>query len=290
MTETIGAFVMEQTMEPQKFNIIHVENSPGLKFVRFEACLQTFNTWNRNNRNYFLRPMQETWAAPHVKELIKMGDFFGENGHPNSEDPKRIVTIDPKVCCHRIIDYRFEGNAVYGTVETLNDDLYGRQFMGHILQNCKGAFSLRALVPLTKIDAVRCEIRAKGHLIAEDRVILPSHKEAYQKSGPVEMVVGESYNPIPPGQINENKTVYVNESSSFIEPIKDYVKEQSFNLKTIVDRFEVAYESMNISKDGKHIALKEATGSDGIQRTAIIKTDDYLQKEVSSIFNSLGMY
>jgi hypothetical protein len=229
--------------------------------------------------------MKETWGAPHIREMMKMGSFFGENGHPDSEEARRIVTIDPKLCCHRIIDYEFKGKAVYGTVETLNDELYGKQFMGHILQGCMAAFSFRGLVPLTKIDAVRCEVRSKGHMIAEDRVILPSHKEAYQQPGEVEMVVGESYTPT--GQTNNNLTIPVTENTQIPTEFMQYMKDESFNMKTVVDHFDVAYESMTMSKDGKFVTLTEAPTPDGFRRRAIVKTDDYLVKEMENMFYNL---
>ena len=284
---TVAAFVMEQTMEPQKVNIVHVENRPGLRFVRGNTCFQTFNCWNRNKRNYFTQPMKETWGAPHIREMMKYGSFFGENGHPDSNDPKRIVTIDPKLCCHRIIDFNFRGDAVYGTFETLNDDMYGKQFMGHILQGCMAAFSFRGLVPLTKIDAVRCEVRSKGHMIAEDRVILPSHKEAYQTNDPVDLVVGESATFIPEGQSNSNKTVYVSEASGIPKEFLGFVEEQSFNVKTILDHFEVDCESMTLSKDGKYVTVKEGRDENGIRRTAVIATENYIHDEIRHMLSTL---
>ena len=293
--QTIAAFVCEQTLEPQKVKITHIENTPGLHFVRFPACLQTYDTWNRNNRNYHLAPMKKSWAAPHIKELISRGDFFGENGHPDSNSPKRVVTIDPKVCCHRITRVWFKGNAIYGDIETLNDDLYGKQFMMHVLQRCEAAFSLRALVPLTKIDATRSEIRQPGHIIAVDRVILPSHKDAYQMAGDVELV--QSTSPllesstfgmtrakemvfIPQGQTNTNKTIPVTESTQWL----DYLQEQSFNLKTVMHNFDIAAESMHYDPDTDQVILREAAEKDGSRRTAIVQMDDYIRDEVASMF------
>lgn len=291
--EVCAAFVCEQTLDTQKVKITHIENKPGLHFIRFPACLQTYNVWNRNNRNYHLEPMKKSWAAPHIQELIRRGDFFGENGHPDSSSPKRIVTIDPKVACHRITKVWFKGNAIYGDIETLNDDLYGKQFMMHVLQCCEAAFSLRALVPLTKIDATRSEIRSPGHIIAVDRVILPSHKEAYQVPGDVEMVQSTQALEnstfgaqdkiwVPKGQTNDNMEVSVptTESAEWL----DYLTEESFNLKTIMNNFEVEAESMSYDKDTDSVVVREAAQPNGSRRTAIVKMDDYIRDEVSNMF------
>lgn len=284
--QTIAAFVCEQTLDTQKVKITHVENRPGIHFIRFPACLQTYNVWNRNNRKYNLEPMRKSWSAPHIQELIQRGDFFGENGHPDSNSPKRIVTIDPKVSCHRITRVWFKGNAIYGDIETLNDDLYGKQFMMHVLQSCEAAFSLRALVPLTKIDATRSEIRQPGHIIAVDRVILPSHKDAYQVPGDIEMIKStqalESANlpVLPKGQTNEDSITEVTESCEFL----DYLTEQSFNLKTVINNFEVTAESMHYDKDTNNMIIKEAAQKDGSRRTAIVSLDEYIRNEVSSMF------
>ena len=292
--EICAAFVCEQTLDTQKVKITHIENKPGLHFIRFPACLQTYDCWNRNNRNYHLAPMKKSWAAPHVQELIQRGDFFGENGHPDSNSPKRIVTIDPKVACHRIKRIWFKGNAVYGDIETLNDDLYGKQFMMHVLQCCEAAFSLRALVPLTKIDAVRSEIKQPGHIIAVDRVILPSHKDAYQVPGDIEMVqstqglessafgTDETKMYIPKGQTNEDSELPVTESSDWI----DYILEESFNLKTVMNNFDVNAESIHYDKNTDSVIVHEAADpSTKMKRSVIVKMDDYIRDEVSSMFS-----
>ena len=102
----------------------------------------------------------------------------------------------------------------------------------------------------------------------------------------------ESYIPtlstdIPEGQTNEDRLIQVDESWSGFADFKDYFKEQSFNMKTVVEHFEVDYQSMNMSKDGKYVTLTEAQDPSGLKRTAIIKTDDYIQKELSSMFRHL---
>jgi hypothetical protein len=291
--EVMAAIIIEQTMEPVKPDIIHVENSPGMFFVRFNACLQDFDVFNRNNRKYLYQPMVESWNMPHIKELIKRGDMFGESGHPITKDPMRVVTIDPKVCCHRIVGIEFKNRALYGTIETLNDDMFGKQFTKHILQGCTAAFSLRALAPLTKIDAVRVEVRSKCHVVTEDRVILPSHKNAYgEDQQQLTMIKGstEAYNPNETiaalesyGNVNEPN---VNLSYAAESSLVNYLVNESHNISLIVDHYEVAYENAYLSSDKKNVILEEKADATGGKKSFVVSLENYVKDEVSEILRS----
>lgn len=288
--EVSAAFVMEQTAFTDNIKITKVVDKPGMHYIRFPCRIQTYNTWNRNNRNYWLQPMKVSWNAPHIQELERNGDFMGEAGHPNSEDPKRIVTIDPKYVCHRITEHWFQGDSVYGNFETLNDELYGKQFMMHVLQNCNASVSLRALVPLTKVGKKKHEIRSPGHIICVDRVILPSHPDAYQVPGTIEMVVSESTDfnigkkkPIVENiQANNDKLVKVTESS-FIQ----YLTEQDKNIASLIDEFEITAESKTLDYSGEHMIIREPIDKNGNRLTAYVKLEPYLRDEASRILSSL---
>lgn len=293
--EVICSMVIEQAMEPVKPKIMHIEKSPGVNFVRFYACLQDFDVFNRNNRKYLYEPMVESWNAPHLKELMKYGDLFGEAGHPISKDPTRVVTIDPKVSCHRILNVEFKNKAAYGVIETLNDDMFGKQFTQHILQGCYAAFSLRALAPLTKIDATRMEIRSKCHIVTEDRVILPSHSAAYQQTDqPVQYVnsiTTESSTNIwnnLPFEINlesygNKNVVNVNESFDINDSrLINYLLSESHNVKEISDHFEVPLVGARLSKDMKNVIITESDNSGGT-RIYNVKLEKYIRNEVRNI-------
>ena len=275
--ETVACLVCEQTTEPQKVKWKEVKRD-GVHFIKFKSLLQTYNVWNRNKRNYFLEPMKKSWNAPHLKELIQRGDFWGEYGHPITTDPKRIVTIDQKYCSHRFTNVWFQGNSIYGDVETLNDDGYGKMFRMRTMQGCDPAFSLRAMVPLTKIDATRCEIREPGHIITVDSVILPSHDDAYIVEnagfGAIESVAHLGENG------NENITVPVTESTEFLS----YLKDESFNLKTVMDHFEIKADKMHYDPTTESVMISESTPNPAVKMSAIVKMDDYLRKEISNMF------
>ena len=290
--EVVASVIIEQAMEPVKPKILKVENSPDLFYVRFEACLQDFNVFNRNNRKYLLAPMMESWEAPHIKELISRGDLFGEAGHPITKDPMRVVSIDPKVACHRIIGKEFKGTSLYGTIETLNDDLYGKQFTKHILQGCTAAFSLRALAPLTKIDAKRVEIRSKCHIVTEDRVILPSHNKAYATATKPILVKGtgtyEGYVPdlSEYGNVSEenvNIAWDMNMESSTEVDLVQYLMEESHNVKEIMDHFEVGCESAYLDAKKKNMIISEPKDEFGGKRTFVVSLESFVRNEVMDI-------
>ena len=130
--DIVACLVMEQVSEPTTPEIISVIQQPGVDYVRFRTCLQDFNTFNRNNRNYFKEPMHAAWKAEHIQELLANQTFYGENGHPNTKDPSRIVSIDPNNISHRIVSPEFIGNTVFGIIDTANDyNGPGNQFKGH---------------------------------------------------------------------------------------------------------------------------------------------------------------
>ena len=157
----IASIIMEATMEPTKPEIVKSVNAPNMFYVTFKSCLQSFDCFNRNKRNYALNAMTEAIKADHIRELIAKGTWTGENGHPDSTDIKRILSIDPTKICHRICDVEFRGKLLYGTIETLNDDIWGKQFSKHILQGLEASFSLRALAAIQKLPDGRGIIKTK---------------------------------------------------------------------------------------------------------------------------------
>ena len=77
-----------------------------------------------------------------IKELILNNKFKGEAGHPIDGTINRIVTVDPKFTCHRIIKWWVDGNLIKGTVETLDDDMHGTKLTKAILQNENPSFHM----------------------------------------------------------------------------------------------------------------------------------------------------
>ena len=286
MEQVQGYIVMESAMEPMKPKIIETVNEPNMFYVRFRTCLQSFDCFNRNKRNYNLRPMMEAVKADHIQELLYKGTWCGENGHPDSTDIKRILSIDMTKICHRIIDLEFQGNLLYGTIETLNDDAWGKQFTKHILQGLHPSFSLRALAAITKLGDGRGIIKTKPHIVTYDRVILPSHREAYMdNSKPITLVqsatesatIQESY--IPEGNTFDDTVHEVNESA--IASVLDYVKEESSTFKELATFFDANYDSVSLVDESK-VCINDD------DRKIIVCLEDYIRHDIASYMSDIN--
>ena len=286
MEQVQGYIVMESAMEPMKPKIIETVNEPNMFYVRFRTCLQSFDCFNRNKRNYNLRPMMEAVKADHIQELLYKGTWCGENGHPDSTDIKRILSIDMTKICHRIIDLEFQGNLLYGTIETLNDDAWGKQFTKHILQGLHPSFSLRALAAITKLGDGRGIIKTKPHIVTYDRVILPSHREAYMdNSKPITLVqsatesatIQEFY--IPEGNTFDDTVHEVNESA--IASVLDYVKEESSTFKELATFFDANYDSVSLVDESK-VCINDG------DRKIIVCLEDYIRHDIASYMSDIN--
>lgn len=284
--EIVACLLMEQVSEPEVPKIINVIKQPGANYARFQTCLQDFDVFNRNLRKYLLQPMREAWEDEHIRELMSMGTFFGENGHPLTKDPQRIVTIDPNNCCHRILDKEFVGNKLYATIETLNDgNGPGASLLGHILQGAKTAFSLRALAPITKVEAGRGEIRSKPRIITYDRVILPSHKVAYQQGDSIELIHESTMVDTQPTVVkHEDVCVEINQTT--MESLCNFLVEESKNIKSFIDIFDVDCEHVQLDSTGKNLILQESDVC-GTKRTFTVSMESYVRDQVHDILRKL---
>ena len=251
-------------------------------YCTFRAILQSFNRFNRNGRNYLLEAMVPALNAPHLVELRKKKSWVGENGHPQSNDPKIVLNVDPKNICHKVDTIDIQGTTLWGQITTLDDDIWGKQMTKHILQGMEVAFSLRALASITKIDGRRGVCKTQPHIIAYDRVILPSHDDAYQDtSTPIAVKVAACKN-----VVQEAKTFRFDEqyAQQFImESALGFVKEESQRFKDIVKIFEVTYESIGFSADGKSVIVRDST----TKRTFNIKMESYVDRQIRDIFRTI---
>ena len=288
---------MEATMEPSKPEIVKSVNAPNMFYVTFKSCLQSFDCFNRNKRNYALNAMTEAIKADHIRELIAKGTWTGENGHPDSTDIKRILSIDPTKICHRICDVEFRGKLLYGTIETLNDDIWGKQFSKHILQGLEASFSLRALAAIQKLPDGRGIIKTKPHIVTYDRVVLPSHREAYMETdkpvrltysgGITESASLESFNTledntiyIPKGNTFEDSTKIIEESS--IPSALSYIKDESKRFKELATFYDA-----NCDKDTL-VSENAVMIQDETKNKIIINLEDYITKSISGCFRNIN--
>ena len=285
---TQGYIIMEATMEPMKPKIIKTVNEPGMFYAVFESCMQSFDCFNRNQRNYALRPMMEAMQADHLQELMRKGTWTGENGHPEGNDIKRILSIDPTKICHRMYNPEFRGNLLYMTIETLNDDMWGKQFTKHLLQGMMASFSLRALAAITKDGSGRGLIKTKPHIVTYDRVILPSHREAYMDNSiPVTLVKSTTEgavlteSTIPEGNVYDDHISEIKESA-ILEAL-DYVKDESTRVKELASFFNYNSDLVTFVNEHQVSVKNSETGS-----TLIINLEDYIANDMTTLFNKIN--
>lgn len=228
-----------------------VTNPNGLNFVRFESCIQSFGKRNRNKRLWMSKWLKEMLQAEHIIEELDKGTLAGESGHPvpatGNVTLQRIVTIDPNNISHRFMKFDWKANdsLLYAVVETLDDGAGGPgyKFMRHILQGLQPAFSLRSVVPQRKNPDGSIDVVGAGRLVTYDRVIGPSHKEAYMnKEVPVENV-----------QTLPDLNV-VMESFAFD------MLEHSDKIRKIIDGMDPIMESASIDPTNATMSIKTGNG------------------------------
>ncbi len=263
--------VMEQTSpQNQKIEILHEGHENGLNFLRFSACLQDFYGRNRNRRLWKLEQIRTMAAQSNVTELMRMGSFVGENGHPVPDSApvtlERIVTIDPNNTSHRVLSLDFKGQELHGVVETLDEGVGspGYRFMRNIQQGIIPAFSLRSLVPQRKNPDGTTDVLGPGRMICYDRVYLPSHTKAYMDVDiPVKNIVTKG------------------RFETVMESFTDYVMGHSDKIRGIIDDLDPVMESVSIDKNGiASIHTKE-------MGRIFVKPENKYQREMADFMRNL---
>lgn len=272
--EVAAYLIMESTTEPSRVDNLQVFDKNSLFYLRFDTNLQDFNVLNRNKRMYMGSAMVPSLQAEHIIELQNKKSWFGEAGHPMTDDIKRILTIDPKLISHKIVSHVATNAGCKGTVETIDSE-YGRAMTKHILQGMEPAFSLRALAPLVKKPNGTAVVEGRAHVVTYDWVILPSHKTAYRdESKPVEKIIKKICDD--GNTIRECAITPVQESM-----IKDFIAMESANVNLISNVCEVALESMSLSSDMKNIILKESNS------TYIVPLEDKIAHDINTYMRNL---
>lgn len=268
----IGFVLCESTSKSEETLIVSEKNNR----VKIETIAQTAEETNRNGRIYKKSDLMSQINCDRTKELISTGNFFGEMGHPSSKDITRQATIDPTNICHKVSKIWMEGNNVKMITEGTQNDK-GQVFNDLILSGTKPAFSLRALgsIQNTAKGAVVTNLK----MICYDFVIYPSHSKAY-----MEKMINESVaiaNKLNPYSIecNEGSKLILDDSDKgLVVPIMnkeviDYVKNESANLKNVLNSFDTLTESIDIKNNYVQIVTK--TGE-----VLMINLESYINREI----------
>lgn len=232
--------VCESATEPNYgMEILSDKSENGLNFIRFKACLQTFDTRNRNKRLWHSKFMKVMMKAKEVMELLRNGGVPGEAGHPipptGQASMERILTIDPNNVSHVVKSYEWPSdNRMDGIIETVDDgNGPGEKFRRNILQGLPVSFSTRSVIPQRKnMDGTIDQIGV-GRYVCSDKVYVPSHEEAYlDKSFPVKKIC--------------KKDTFETVMESFVS----YAYDHSEKIKQITDGMDPAMESATMTEDG----------------------------------------
>jgi len=173
--DVLAYIINEESTKGHKPTILDSSNQ---KFVVFETILQDFVT-NRNSRLYTDDIIRSGLETELVKEEIAAGTWYGETGHPITDNPRRQFAIDEKRVSHAILNWKIQEGLLYGTVTTTAHPL-GKVLAEEIRRGAKPAFSMRGMAPIVREGKI---IRVKKPLkiLCYDKVIFPSHKKAYMK-------------------------------------------------------------------------------------------------------------
>ena len=277
--QIIGNIILESSHEVPEVAIISEKNGK----VEGTGIIQDLGIEheNRNGRIYELKDMKPEIEGDRIqKELIPTGNMCGHDGHPSSTELSVQSVIDPKLCSVRYTKIWLEGNDVHANFKSTNNE-YGKAFNADLMEGVRPSFSLRALGSVDRERNGKCYVR-NIRIITWDRVIFPSHKRAYMSSlitSKNEAAVLEScgYSKDAYNLTNGIKTFKEGAVIPIInQQVVDYIKQESANVKSIINTFETLYESAVICGNGKQVQLNLANGGGKI----VVNLEQYIQDEI----------
>ena len=190
----------------------------------------------------------------------------------------RIATVDPKCTSHRITKWWRDGELIRGTVETLDDGLYGTKLTKAILQGEDPSFSYRGFATMIKKNG-HDYVASPPRCIAYDEVNIPSHKEAYAMPGRTfvdrDMKGNEKTFVKESASVNTDMSIAIHESD-----IADLVKSKSESLAIVCESFDLD-PSMLTKITNREFQLKKG-GS-----TYVGKLEDSVARDVAYYFGNL---
>lgn len=277
--QNIGHVILEDSYTDQNAKIIAEKDKKPIG----EACLQEAEEENRNGRCYITADLVREQNCARTKELLSTGYMLGEAGHPCDSSIIRQQTIDPKETAVRYLKFWMEGPKWMAHFTGTNND-YGKAVNMDLLEGCRPAFSMRSLGTLQQING-RNVVRDLKY-ITHDFVIFPSHPGAYttglvHESGIVKPTFSTYFEQV----VFDNEKRRPKNESSIIPIYNDdvirYIKQESANVQSIIEQFEIFYESIELSPGGRGVILNSKNGDKFyVNLETYIKNDieDYCSK------------
>lgn len=269
--QNIGYYILNEAADPEIIDNLKILSPNKSDRIIAEGTLQRTGSKNRNGRTYLKTDLEPELSAPRQKELFKARQMKGEMGHPDPGQGGlgRQQTIDPKLTCVEFLDkFWMEGDLVKGRFKGTNNDL-GQYFDLDLREGAKPAFSLRALGSIESRGGVSYVKNLK--LITYDQVIFPSHPEAYTSH----IVKGATESSF----VKESSNILVTEGG-IITPLTqgkiiEYVKEESNNLKQVIDTLELVYETVKLNDTLNQVILKHVNGD-----SFVVNLENYIKDDI----------
>ena len=211
-------------------NTIITSDGSKVKTATVDCVLQSFETLNWNGRTYPSNVVMESLDSNQkIQNDIKMKQWAGEYGHPDSSEMKRLAVILPSMTSHYIDSYYKKGNLLRGMVTNAPCG-YGNDMYNLLMAGRPWAFSLRAF---GSVDRKGVALRPLT-TITYDEVNRPSHKEAYGTSSDI---VDNTSPQIDTKMLQECSSMVEISGSSIEHQITNFVLEASDNVKFARDLF-----------------------------------------------------
>lgn len=293
---TIGCILCDAVTAEVEFKVKQ-EDKNG--YLIAEGILQEGNEVNRNRRYYPTDELGRSIMSPRVQELISSGNLKGEAGHPTDTSLARQSKVDPTLEQVWYLKLWMDGNFVKGRFTGTSNDL-GKSFNEDLRRGQRPSFSLRAVGSLVNENG-RMTVR-KMQMITYDRVYFPSHSKAYTSH----IVTTESAlgfkSPCKTYQINEDNYFYakageiqriaeagnaVDMAADIITPLtqmemNSYLISESSRIESVLNTFDVLYESMSLDPSMKTVTMKTKYGD-----TISVYLEQAVQKEILNGVNTL---
>ena len=275
----IGTIICDAVNEEVEFKPISENKRSG--FIIAEGIIQTGNELNRNRRYYPTNELRIGINSPRTQELVKSGNFKGEAGHPLDKSLDRQAKVDPTLEQVWYTKLWMSGDNVMAHFRGTNNAL-GQSFNADLRDGQRPSFSLRALGSIENRNGKAYVNNLR--IITWDRVYYPSHPTAY-----MEKIISEGTELMDkPYKLKANmdmikeygNTQAVEEGYQIIAPfsnksVVDFIKQESCNLQTIVENFDVFYQSISLSESGKMVTLVDKNYD-----TIFVPLEKYIQNEI----------
>lgn len=247
-----------------------------------EAVLQTGDMLNRNKRIYSSRELEREIMSDRVQGLIRHKMMKGEAGHPLDDRLDRQQTIDPKLCEVIYLKMWFEKPYIKAILcGTYNK--YGDEFEAEVRNGATHEFSSRSLGTVRRQPNGTAVVE-NMHYITSDVVIFQSDFNGYARRivSPEELkVAGIKESAVSLPNTENNRKLLLNEACKhdictpiYNDTVINYIKEQSQNIKTIKEQFDIYYDSIKLLENG-NVSMTDKTGN-----VFIINLESYIRNEI----------